>query len=98
MSDIMGLIYTGEMDTRLRELTAVRAIAAVPMLLTYIATRPLLTLTPQNSPLPPPLILLLTRILLAATIYLGLLWLFGAKILKECIGFLFKKKKAQGRD
>ena len=28
MSDIMGLIYTGEMDTRLRELTAVRAIAA----------------------------------------------------------------------
>ena len=32
MSDIMGLIYTGEMDTRLRELTAVRAIAAVPIL------------------------------------------------------------------
>ncbi len=35
MSDIMGLIYTGEMDTRLRELTAVRAIAAVPMLSRY---------------------------------------------------------------
>ncbi len=35
MSDIMGLIYTGEMDTRLRELTAVRAIAAVPILARY---------------------------------------------------------------
>lgn len=82
----------------LKDILPFLLIAAVTMLLTYIATRPLLTLTPQNSPLPPPLILLLTRILLAATIYLGLLWLFGAKILKECIGFLFKKKKAQGRD
>ena len=35
MSDIMGIIYTGEMDTRLRELTAMRAIAAVPMLSRY---------------------------------------------------------------
>ena len=35
MSDIMGIIYTGEMDTRLRELTAVRAIAAVPILSRY---------------------------------------------------------------
>jgi len=35
MSDIMGLIYTGEMDTRLRELTANRAIAAVPILSRY---------------------------------------------------------------
>ena len=35
MSDIMGLIYTGESDTRLRELTTHRAIAAVPMLSRY---------------------------------------------------------------
>ena len=35
MSDIMGIIYTGEMDTRLRELTAVRAIASVPILARY---------------------------------------------------------------
>ncbi|MBQ8081363.1 MAG: glucose-1-phosphate adenylyltransferase subunit GlgD [Clostridia bacterium] len=35
MSDVMGLIYTGEMDTRLRELTAMRAIAALPILSRY---------------------------------------------------------------
>ena len=35
MNDMMGLIYTGEMDERLRELTAMRAVAAVPMLARY---------------------------------------------------------------
>lgn len=30
-SDIMGLIYTGERDAQLRELTNRRAMAAVPM-------------------------------------------------------------------
>ena len=31
MKDVMGLIYTGEGDSRLRELTMLRAIAALPM-------------------------------------------------------------------
>jgi glucose-1-phosphate adenylyltransferase len=31
MKDIMGLIYTGENDTRLRELTLLRAVAALPV-------------------------------------------------------------------
>lgn len=31
MKDIMGLIYTGENDARLRELTVTRAIAAMPV-------------------------------------------------------------------
>ena len=31
MKDVMGIIYTGENDSRLRELTAVRAIAALPV-------------------------------------------------------------------
>lgn len=35
MKDMMGLIYTGEMDARLRELTAMRAVAAVPLLARY---------------------------------------------------------------
>ena len=29
MKDVMGIIYTGENDTRLRELTMLRAIAAL---------------------------------------------------------------------
>ena len=60
--------------------------AAAAMVLTWFATRPLLAL--GSAPL-----LLLTRIPLAALIYLAILWLLGAKILKECIGYLFKKKK-----
>ena len=31
MKDVMGLIYTGENDIRLRELTLVRAVAALPV-------------------------------------------------------------------
>ena len=31
MKDVMGLIYTGENDARLRELTVTRAIAAMPV-------------------------------------------------------------------
>lgn len=35
MKKMMGLIYTGDQDARLRELTAMRAVAAVPMLSRY---------------------------------------------------------------
>ena len=31
MKDVMGVIYTGESDARLRELTMTRAIAALPV-------------------------------------------------------------------
>ena len=31
MKNVMGIIYTGENDTRLRELTMLRAIAALPV-------------------------------------------------------------------
>ena len=31
MKDVMGIIYTGENDARLRELTLIRAIAALPV-------------------------------------------------------------------
>ena len=57
-------------------------VAAATMVITYFATSWI-----EDS----PLLLLLIRILLAALIYLGSLWLFGAKILRECIGFLLKK-------
>ena len=35
MKDVMGVIYTGENDARLRELTMTRAIAALPVLGRY---------------------------------------------------------------
>ncbi len=60
-------------------------IAAATMGITYFVTLPLAA---NYS----PLILLISRILLAALIYLGTLWLLRAKILKESIGYLFKKK------
>ena len=35
MSNIMGMIYTGDRDDQLRELTTMRAVAAVPILCRY---------------------------------------------------------------
>ena len=57
-------------------------IASATMVITYFATSWI-----ENLP-----ILLIVRILLAAALYIGLLWLLGAKILKECIGYLLKRK------
>lgn len=66
----------------LKDILPFLLIAATTMVITYFATCWI-----ENKPL-----LLLCRILLAALIYLGSLWLFGAKILRECIGFLFNAK------
>ena len=66
----------------LKDMLPFLLIAAVTMLITWFATRWIEDL----------LILLIVRILLAAVLYLGILWLFGAKILKECIGYLLKRK------
>ena len=57
-------------------------IASATMVITYFATSWI-----ENLP-----ILLIVRILLAAVLYIGLLWLLGAKILKECTGYLLKRK------
>ena len=66
----------------LKDMLPFLLIAAATMLITWFATRWIENL----------LILLIVRILLATVLYLGILWLFGAKILKECISYLFKKK------
>lgn len=66
----------------LKDMLPFLLIAAVTMFITWFATRWIDNL----------LILLIVRIILAASIYLGLLWFFGAKILKECIGYLLKRK------
>ena len=66
----------------LKDILPFLLIAAATMVATYFATCWIENL----------LLLLLSRILLAAILYLGALWLFGAKILRECIGYLLKKK------
>jgi hypothetical protein len=51
------------------------------MILTYFLTRGI-----ENIYL-----LLVVRVLMAAVIYVVAMWLSGAKIFKECIGYLRKK-------
>lgn len=67
----------------LRDILPFLLLAAATMSVTYFATSWLHT---------SPSLLLLCRILLAALVYLGTLWLLGAKILKESIHYLFRKK------
>ena len=66
----------------LKDILPFLLLAAATMVITYFATRWIEHL----------LLLLIARILLAAIIYIGSLWLLGAKILKECIGYLLKRK------
>lgn len=72
----------------LKDMLPFLVIAATTMAITYFATCWI-----ENAPL-----LLISRILIAIPIYLGILRLFGAKILKECIGYLTKKKNKPSRN
>ncbi|MBQ9665417.1 MAG: lipopolysaccharide biosynthesis protein [Bacteroidaceae bacterium] len=76
----------------LRDILPFLLIATATMVITYFATRPLTAWGEAPNAWARLLLLLITRILLAAAIYLGTLWLFGAKILRECLGYLSKKK------
>ena len=76
----------------LRDILPFLLIATATMVITYFATRPLTAWGEAPNAWARLLLLLITRILLAAAIYLGTLWLFGAKILCECLGYLSKKK------
>lgn len=76
----------------LRDILPFLLIATATMVITYFATRPLTAWGETPNTWARLLLLLITRILLAAAIYLGTLWLFGAKILRECLGYLSKKK------
>lgn len=67
----------------LKDMLPFLLIAATTMVATFFATRWIDSL----------LWLLIVRILLAAAIYLGTLWLCGAQILKESLGYLLKKKQ-----
>ena len=72
----------------LKDMLPFMLLAAATMLITYCAT---LWMAPDEGGMGRLLLLLLTRILLAAILYLGILWLTRAKILHECWGYLRKK-------
>ena len=69
--------------TALKDVLPFAFVAAVSMTVTWWLTRSLT----------PPLLLLLARILLGGGIYLGLIWISGAKILREAVGYLRHKSK-----
>lgn len=66
----------------IRDIMPFLLIAAFTMGLTYLLTQGI-----QSLPL-----LLISRLLIASTIYLSILLLLGAHILKECLGYIFKKR------
>ncbi|MCH5176012.1 MAG: lipopolysaccharide biosynthesis protein [Prevotellaceae bacterium] len=70
----------------IRDILPFLFIASISMLITYFATRWIDNLY----------LLLVTRIFLASFLYLATLWLFGTKILYECISYLLHKKQTKG--
>ena len=66
----------------IRDIMPFLLIAAFTMGITYLLTQGI-----QSLPL-----LLISRLLIASTIYLSTLLLLGAHILKECLGYIFKKR------
>ena len=67
----------------LRDVLPFLLIAGSTMIVTYFVTKDILSLP----------LLLLTRLLIAPALYLSVLWILGANILKECLGYLFKKHR-----
>lgn len=65
----------------LADIVPFMSIALLSMLATYF-----ITLSVSN-----PMILLCLRIVFAATIYIGILWILKAKILRECMSYFRKK-------
>ena len=66
-----------------RDIMPFMLIAGTTMVATYFITLPIENLY----------LLLASRIIIAAVIYLSALWILGANILKECLSYLIKKKK-----
>lgn len=67
----------------LRDVLPFLLIAGSTMIVTYFVTKDIPSLP----------LLLLTRLLIAPALYLSVLWILGANILKECLGYLFKKHR-----
>ena len=66
----------------LRDILPFMLVAAGSMIATYLITSFITNIY----------LLIVVRILLAASLYLGIMWLLGAAIMRECLDYIFKKK------
>ncbi len=73
----------------LKDIMPFLAVALIAAAAAYFATLPLANLEPTRINFA---ILLFCRVIIVAAVYLMLLWILGAKILKECISYLRRKK------
>lgn len=69
--------------TALKDILPFALVAALSMLLTWFLTKGIANIY----------FLLVVRIILAAALYIGVIWITGAKILRESLGYLRHRKK-----
>lgn len=70
----------------LRDITPFLVVAALSMVVAYFVTRQIANIY----------LLLIAKVIVAAALYLGTMWLMGAKIMRECIGYLLKRSYKKG--
>lgn len=70
----------------LRDITPFLIVAALSMVVAYFVTQQIANIY----------LLLIAKVIVAAALYLGTMWLMGAKIMRECIGYLLKRSYKKG--
>lgn len=70
----------------LRDITPFLIVAALSMVVAFFVTRQIANIY----------LLLIAKVIVAAALYLGTMWLMGAKIMRECIGYLLKRSYKKG--
>lgn len=70
----------------LRDITPFLVVAALSMVVAYFVTWQIANIY----------LLLIAKVIVAAALYLGTMWLMGAKIMRECIGYLLKRSYKKG--
>lgn len=70
----------------LRDITPFLVVAALSMVVAYFVTQQIANIY----------LMLIAKVIVAAALYLGTMWLMGAKIMRECIGYLLKRSYKKG--
>lgn len=70
----------------LRDITPFLVVAALSMVVACFVTQQIANIY----------LLLIAKVIVAAALYLGTMWLMGAKIMRECIGYLLKRSYKKG--
>lgn len=70
----------------LRDITPFLIVAALSMVVACFVTQQIANIY----------LLLIAKVIVAAALYLGTMWLMGAKIMRECIGYLLKRSYKKG--